>query len=33
VELYDVSQRHGAEVVDQFMLNPREKLYLARKAL
>jgi predicted SAM-dependent methyltransferase len=33
VELYDVSQRHGAEVVDRFMLNPREKLYLARKAL
>ena len=33
VELYDASQRHGAEVVDQFMLNPREKLYLARKAL
>jgi predicted SAM-dependent methyltransferase len=31
VELYDASQRHGPEVVEQFMLNPREKLYIARK--
>ena len=33
VEIYDVASSHGSEIVDAWLLNPREKIYVARKPL